>query len=292
MTTETALLDLLRCELNAANHQFTHILALQKWGMDEEAARITEVDNVDFANSMKIIDYLIQNGMSVSPARAEFNPGTDYASILRGEQATETRLVAAIERSADIDASARHLVDTASAPRAAYAQWLTCRIESCSTESDSVNATATALQYLVAHLITMIEQSMIHAFIEWHGNNKHAADAAWATSGAAMMHLTRLVRLFATLPSAPTGGTCPQSNICYQPGETLHADRDFALLCVQQADTAAQRCDHPAIAKYCSSIAGSYREFASWRPENVHPAATTNPPVFHSFAATRAKFIE
>jgi hypothetical protein len=49
----SALLNLLRCELDATNQQFTHILALRVWGKQEAAQRITEIDNLDFANGTR-----------------------------------------------------------------------------------------------------------------------------------------------------------------------------------------------------------------------------------------------
>jgi bacterioferritin (cytochrome b1) len=286
-----ALLDILRCELNATNQQFAHILALREWDRKEAAARIVEVDDIDFANAMRIIDHLVKSGVSISLAGAEFNPGTDYAAILRAEQAMEARLVAALDRSDAIESSAGHLVDTASRPRAAYARWLADNIAKTGATRNDKRAETKALEGLVGWLITMIEQSMIHAFVEWHGDNRPAADAAWATSGAAMMQLTRLVRLFARLPSVPCGGACPVANICHQAGETPNADRELALCCGLQADDAAQRCDQPAITKYCSSIADYYRQLSAWKPPATHPAASSNPPVFHSFAATLAKFV-
>lgn len=286
-----ALLDILRRELDATNQQFAHILALREWGRKEAAARIAEVDDIDFVNAMRIIDQLVGSGVSISLAPAEFNPGTDYASILRAEQAMETKLIAVLERFPAVQSAANQLVVAARKPRTAYARWLVDNIAETRSATPDHCAAAEVLEGLVAQLITMIEQSMIHAFVEWHGDNKPAADSAWASSGAAMMQLTRLVRLCATLPGVPKGGSCPAANICNQPGATLAADLELAQSCALEADNASLRCDHPGIARYCSSIGEYYRQLCDWRPPATHPAASSNPPVFHNFSATLAKFV-
>ncbi len=91
-----ALNNVLRCEMTAVNQQFIHVLALRAWGDDETAARIMQVDEVDFPNAMRIMDYLVEKGTPVTILSEHFTPGTNYNCILLSEQTIEQRLTAAI----------------------------------------------------------------------------------------------------------------------------------------------------------------------------------------------------
>lgn len=290
MDSDSILLQILRCELDATNHQFTHILALQQWQYGDVAVRITAIDDIDFVNSMRIIDYLVSSGRPFALASPNFHPGTDLASILRVEQSNEARLLAALEGARHLAPEARAIADTARAPRAAYGQWLERKLASVENAQAQVTTPVTGLQKLVAQLVTMVEQTLIHAYVEWRGARPAAADAAWVGSGAAMMHLTRLVKLCANLNTLPAASECPAPTIVHAPGETLVADRELARHCAQVAQTAAGQCQHAAIAKYCDSVAKSCLAIDAWDPSQPHPEIASTPPVFHSFAATLRKF--
>jgi len=289
-TDPDALLDLLRCELDATNQQFVHILALGLWGEKEAVKRITEVDDVDFSNAMRIIDYLLATNTPISLPAGGFVPGTDYASILVAEREMEVRMAAALDKTGGLDEKARYLIEAARSPRDAYADWLDRGISSATRADREPTPVNSATADLGAHLLTLIEQSMIHAFVQWHAGDKLAANAAWATSGAAMMHMTRLVQLFARLPDVPIPGACPVPVIENRAADTLDADRNLAQRCSQQALDAASCCEHGAIARFCTGTAEYYQFFSTWQPHTPHPAADTNPPVFHSFEATLSKF--
>ena len=214
MSTQTdSLNDLLRWELTAVNQQFIHVLALREWGDDETAERIMEVDFVDFPNAMRIIDYLVETGTPIAIGSGRFTPGTDTRSILLSEQAMELQLSTAIATAAWTDDRARALISTAEGPRVSYAVWLTDRLNSASHRASDATLTGTETASLVAHLIAMIEQTMVHAFMHWHGGDPAGADSAWASSGAAMMHLTELVHLFAAHRTVPGPGEIPAPQI-------------------------------------------------------------------------------
>ena len=293
MTSDTRLLqDVLRFQLDATHQQFFHLLALRHWGEKDAVARITEVDNVDFPGAMRIIDHLIAVGAPINLAPASFTPGQDYASILRAEHLLESRFAQIPDLDGADGAAARRLVEAASEPRQAYANWLADNIARTPVVAREDHPNNSILLDLVAHLVTMIEQSMIHAFVEWHGADGGAADAAWATSGAAMMQLTQLVRLFAGIPAVPVPGACPVPHITRVSGATLALDRELASQCEKQAREAAVRCDHDAIRVCCADIADYYYRLANWTPAVEHPAAATNPAAFNSFAATLARFVD
>ena len=290
-TDSESLLRILRCELAAINQQFMHILALREWGETEAAARITQVDNADFPNAMRIIDYLIGTGTRIRLEAGDFVPGTDYGSILISEQTMEQRLSAAIEKADCSHERAQRLVKAAKKPRKAYSAWLSDRLDENAVDSGGQLRVGTETADIVAHLISLIEQSMVHAFMHWHARDVEGADAAWATSGAAMMHMTKFIRLFAAYPSIPVPGACPTPRIAHHTGDALDCDRELALFCSNKAAVAAGRCDQEAVADLCGEIADYSLKLSRWSPEQAHPAASTNPAAFGSFEATLSKFV-
>ena len=287
MTTQTDTLnDLLRWELTAVNQQFIHVLALREWGDDETADRIMEVDFVDFPNAMRIIDYLVQTGTPIAIGPGSFTPGTDYRSILLSEQALERQISAAIAKAVCTDARARALISTAQEPRESYAAWLTGRLNGASHRESVATLAGTETASLFAHLITMIEQTMVHAFMHWHGDDRDSADGAWASSGAAMMHLTELVHLFAAHRTVPGPGEIPAPQIAGEPAEAFDLDCQLAASCADEAAMASVGNEEPALANLCQQIADRCLELSRWSPKQVHPAASTNPAAFSSFEAT------
>jgi bacterioferritin (cytochrome b1) len=284
MTTQTdALNDVLRWELTAVNQQFIHVLALREWGDDETAERIMDVDYVDFPNAMRIIDYLVETGTPIAIGSGRFTPGTDRRSILLAEQAMERQLSAAIGNAVCADDRARALISTAQGPREAYAAWLTDRLNGASHSVSDATLTGTETSGLVAHLITLIEQAMVHAFMHRHGGDRAGADGAWASSGAAMMHLTELVQFFAAHRTVPIPGEIPAPRIAGEPAEAFDLDCQLAASCADEAAMAAAGCEEIALANLCRKIAERCLELSRWRPGQAHPAASTNPPAFGSF---------
>lgn len=281
---------MLRCELTAVNQQFTHILALRAWGEKDIAARIAEVDDVDFPNAMRILATLVETGAPLDLASASYVPGRTVTGILCAEQAMERRLAAVLAEVQVTAPRARALVATAQEPRAAYAEWLAERLSECNTDDgDSARPDAAAAD-LFAQLITMTEQSMAHAFVHRHAGDVEGADAAWATSGAAMMHLTALVRLFAARQDVPAPGAFPALRIARRPEMAEEADKTLAALVAQHAVRAARQTDEAPLAKLCRRIADETAAQARWVPGEEHPARRTNPPAFASFEATLKKF--
>lgn len=285
------LLNVLRQELNAVNQQFIHILALKAWDENEAAERITQVDNVDFPNAMRIIDHLAASAAPIELEPSGFSPGQDYESILIAEREMERRLLQALD---DADANGGRealLLGSAREPRQTYLEWLQERIDQGAAGESQPPPDADETATTVAHLVTLMEQSMLHAFLHWHRGERAAADAAWATSGAVMMHLTRLVRAFAKLPGVPFPGKCPPLDIHGDARQALQSEQRLALLCEHEALAAAGRCADKFVAGLCRHIAGFCIEFANWEPSNPHPASATNPPCFDSFEATLKKFV-
>ena len=286
-----SLQNVLRQELDAVNQQFVHILALKAWGDDDAATRITQIDNIDFPNAMRIIDYLVAGGTRIDLEPSAFTPGQSRAGILVAEREIERRFSRVLE---DVHVDGERealLVDAARGPRQAYLEWLDNNLDETpgidnEPPRDTIETGAT-----VAHLVSLMEQSMVHAFVHWHHGDRDAADAAWMTSGASMMHLTRLVRAFAGLSGVPFPGECPPLDIGRDPRDALASDRRLASACERESRAASPRCREKSIAGLCGAIANSCAALAAWDLSKPHPAASTNPPCFHSFEATLQKFV-
>jgi bacterioferritin (cytochrome b1) len=289
-----ALNQLLRCELTAVNQQFTHVLALREWGESEVAARIMEVDMVDFPNAMRILDSLVETGQPLDLVPDSFVPGSDVRGILLAEQTMEQRLTAAIDEARVIDQRAQALVATAQEPRQAYAQWLAEWLADRLSEGEADGAAGPRNDAdtadLVAHLITMVEQTLVHAFVHRHAGDVEGADAAWAASGGAMMRLTKMVRLFAAQRRVPAPGAFPAMHIAIRPEEAVEADRALAMLVAEEAARLAGQRDSDAVAGLCRRIADYSLEQSRWSPGQEHPASRTNPPAFASFETTLKRF--
>ncbi len=293
-TKSDSLNGVLRCELTAVIQQFIHVLALREWGDNETAERIMQVDRVDFPNAMRIIDYLVETETPIGLVSDRVAPGADYRSILLSEQTIEQRLSAAIEKAACTDDRAQALISAAKGPREAYAAWLADRLSGENGENchEAVATLAgTEIAGVIAHLITMIEQSMVHAFVHWHRGDGDNADAAWASSGAAMIHMTEFVHLFAAHQSVPIPGEFSKLRIAVEPVEALDFDRQLAKRCADEAATASGSCEEAANAKMCRKIAYYCLELSRWSPKQAHPAASNNPAAFSSFEATLTKFV-
>ena len=180
-----SLIGLLRCEMTAVNQQFTHILSLRARGDHETAARIEQIDNVDFVNAMRIIDHLVGSGIPIELKPDHYVTGCFRTSMLCAEQAMEIRMAAALEAVACEAAVFDRLVAPAQAPRADYARWLFGELETAQHEEAEGKRFGKETFDLCAHALALMEQALVHAFVHRHADNQRAADASWATSGAA-----------------------------------------------------------------------------------------------------------
>jgi bacterioferritin (cytochrome b1) len=277
--------------MSAVNQQFIHVLALRDWGYAETADRIMEVDGVDFPNAMRIIDYLVEANAPILLAAERPVPGTGYRSILAAEQAMEQRLCAVLEQAACKDDRARALVAAAKAPRDGYAAWLTEQLKGPGGKETPAARPFPETAGVFAHLIATIEQTLAHAFLHWHRGDRDVADAAWATSGAAMMQATAFVRLFAAHQAVPVSAEPPALRSAGAPATALDFDRELAGDCAREAAEAAERCNDVALAELCRRVAAFSSQLSHWRPGETHPAAKDNPAAFSSFEATLRRFV-
>jgi hypothetical protein len=251
-----------------------------------------EVDYVDFPNAMGIIDYLVRAGSPILLASECPAPGTTHAGILLSEFALEQRLSAVIEKAVCTNDQPRALTLAARAPRGAYADWLTDRLDGPRDHETLQDDLFPESFGVFAHLIATIEQAMVHAFVHWYEGELRIADAAWATSGAAMMQATEFVHLFAAHGTLPLPNELPGLRIAGESAAGLEFDRQLADSCAREAAEAADACNDIAIADLCSRIARYSSRLSAWKTGHAHPAADDNPAAFSSFEGTLRKFVK
>ena len=271
------LTGVLRAQMTAVNQQFTHIVALRAWGDRALAERITQVDNADFATAIRVIAFLVSRGAVPSPGPDNVVPGATGAESLLAELVVEERLAAAIAAADCRAEEARGLIAEAAAPRASYARWLRrqTRAADCRPRPPGGNG---AVDALFSALMTWIEQTTIHAFLHWRRPNRAMADAAWASSGAAMMRATALTRALAALRTTPAPGRIEAPRVSGDPSEAQELDRAIALKCAELAQAAAGTADDTLVRTECGLTAEMASLISAWRPAAPHPALATNPP--------------
>lgn len=273
----------LRFELTAVNQQFVHVLALRDWGYADAAERILEVDYVDFRNAMRIIDYLVEQGLPVCVDSERPALGTTYPGILRAELAYEQRLLAAIEETNCSNDRARALLSSARAPRQAYATWLISQLDGAGVDEPVKEELFPESIGVFAHLIALIEQTLVHAFVHRHQGEVESADATWATCGAAMMQATEFVHLFSPHGTLPRPAEIPALQLAGQSAAAFEFDRRLVGSCAREAAAAAEACSDSGIAGLCEKIARYCSRLSAWKTGEAHPALGDTPSAFSSF---------
>ena len=276
---------LLRCELTVVHQQFIHILALRAWGETETAARINAVDQVDFPNAMRIIDLLVDRGLPLGLAGDSFAPGAERRSVLLAEQSMERRIAAVLADCRPADPRAAALVAAAEAPRAAYVAWLAGAIEQAPPSVPAPPQGAAEAEAF-AWLLALIEQTMVHAFVQWHRGSPSEADWAWASSGAAMMQATDLVQFHAGRRNVPVPAATPAPRTTDDPAEAMRLDCVFAGACAERAALAAREASDGWLGDFWQRVAAHGRALAAREAGSAHPAVASNPKGFHSFERT------
>lgn len=282
----------LRAEMTAVHQQFIHILTLRRWGLKQTADRIAEVDDVDFPNAMKIVDYLVVNKAGIELPGDSFQPGHNHREIIAAERKLEKRLAGMIETTRCSDARLSELLAAAKTPRQSYTGWLDEQLGLVPAGDGPNPDYAPETAGLLGSLLTVVEQAMIHSFVHFNSGRFDLADDAWHTSGAAMMQLTKFVSFYSAQQSAPVFKDMPASTVEYETEDALQADSELARDCGLLAAQAAAHCGVSEVKKYCRKVEGFYKELSEFAPGGEHPAKTTNPPAFRSFQATYRRYVE
>jgi len=282
------LVPLLRAELTAVNQQFTHMLALRLWQEEEMLARLTRIDNVDFANAMKIVALLVARGESIRLAPSVFRPGSDVASILRAEREMEREMEAVLDVDAGGDGEVQDCIARAAEPRAAYRDWLDARLATAGAPGEAIETDA-ALAAFLGLLIGLVEQAMLHAFLLHEAGDTTGADNAWRLSGAAMLYGTAIVRRGALEGQVPGPKGAPAVEMAE--GAEAAFDADMALLrqCAEAGRRAAGAEGDTAMGRICLRIAEDCELIPGMERNGAFPGTFGRDPVFEDFAASRAR---
>jgi hypothetical protein len=287
---EQAILRILRVQMTAVNQQFVHVLALRSWGMKDTADRIMEIDRIDFPLVMKTINYLISNDKKVALGGSLFSPGTCEATVLLAEKTLETQLRVVLRDGSAQSGFCRDLAAATNSPRQDYAHWLSARLAFLPLPTTPAPKHDEDFGGLFSLLLAMIEQSMIHAFVHWHADRPAHSDGCWASSGAAMMHATALVRCLAALGTLP----CPSGEIgptiAKHSSEAYDLDRQLALDCTTCARSTARHLRGDLQEKVIS-IASFAAEVSAWNVGEPHPARFSNPMPFRDFSQVFSRYV-
>lgn len=281
---------LLRTELTAVHQQFFHMLALRQWKERNVLSRITEVDTEDFKNAMQIIELLVSRDLPIALPAQHFLPGSDISSILQSEFRMEQHFEDVLDVTHVSDPEAVARINRAAAPRKAYREWLAKEFEATNSMQAS-RETKPCMADLVAHLIELVEQAMLHAFLHWHRGKRNWADNAWRLSGAAMLYETALVRRAAVAKAIPEPSAIAPVEMAASPSEAFAADILLVTKCAELAQLAGEREDDEATRRLCLRIADDCSLIANMEVNQDFPAVFGRSPVFESFAATREKHV-
>ena len=288
--TSNQLESLLRVELTAVHQQFIHMLSLRQWNDKMLLSRITEVDSVDFKNAMQIIELLVSRHQPIHLRSQSIRPGSDIASILQSELRMEEDFAKVLGQITTTDPEEMKRVDKASAPRNAYRQWLHKQLKNTDVPGASKDAEE-SLADLLAQLIALIEQPMLHAFLMTRAGDHHAADNAWRLSGAAMLYATALVKRGALNGHVPTPATVPPVKMSNTPALAFSADLELAGKCSSLARLAAQDVSDDAAGRICIRIADDCDLISKMQIKDDFPAKFGRSKVFESFSGTCAKHL-
>lgn len=282
---------LLRAELTAVHQQFFHMLALRQWQNRELLDRVTDVDAEDFKNAMQIIDLLVEHGIPIVLESHQFSPGSDLVSIVHAELRMERHLAGIIGSMRLTDARALARVHRAAAPRRRYREWL----EAHGVESEAgIGSVVTGREMgeFIAHLIALVEQAMLHAFLFQHLGRGAEADNAWRLSGAAMLYGTALVRRGAAAHIIPSPARIPAVRMAATPNDAFEADMSLVRRCAHLGRGAAEADVCEPLRRVCSRIVDDCDLIAGMRMTDDFPAVFGRSPVFESFAATCERHLE
>lgn len=279
------LTQILRTQLAAVNQQFFHILALRQWNDETLLPVITEVDKSDFRNAMRIIGLLVAKHHPISLEAYCFAPGSDFQSILQSELHMERAFAAQLDGVRISDPRAIVLVEGALKPRAGYRAWLierTGTAEPYPTPSPPQSARAD----FVALLVRLVEQAMMHAYVQRDHGYHDAADTAWRISGAAMLYGTAIVRRGALSNAIQAPSEIGILDMALDPVAAAAADRSLVEACADAGRRAAEEEVDDKMARLLCRIAGECDRIAKMNAGDKLPAELGHSPAFESFKAT------
>lgn len=239
--------------LTAVSQQFTHMLLLRKRGQTDMVARLKEVDDVDFPNAMRIIDLLFRAGTPISIAQHVVAPANSTHAILETELAFERDFDAFLQSLDNRSPEGQERLAKARAPRGPYRTWLAEALHqtpagSCAPASERRGSR------LFSILLRLMEQTLVHAFANWHVGRSAEASTSWQISGAAMLYLTALAEFCGSDDQAARGIEVPGSTVV-DTDVQFDADIELVRQSALEARLLAENTENRELVRVCLSVA-------------------------------------
>ena len=278
--------------LAAVQQHFIHVLMLRVWNEDAGAARIASIDAVDLPNAMRIVDYVVSAGyvptlasdrraLAANMPAAGDSPQAVYAAEERIDCKLGDVLISVERELTPYEGNVPiEFVSTPLESRAGYQEWLRRQLEQPCDEvkpGELAEPAKLSLDSLFANLMVMIDQTLVHAFVQWHGGEFGLADSVWEMSGAAMMHAASIVNSLAHRHVAPDPTRAVKADdvafpcLAAAPAHALASDHLLAERCFAAAKRAAITQQERGLADACREIETYYGELVCWRPARKLP---------------------
>lgn len=285
----------LRNQLAAAKQHFIHVLVLEVRKDSASAAEISNIDSVDLPSAMQLVDHLVRNKHSMDTCNSREDlleampaPGFSNHEIAASERRLETELGTAFERalqttSCSSDQRPRDLRSVSHGSRESYHTWLSQWAHRTDSDFpvtlDLTEAQARSIDTIFANMMVMIDQTMIHAFVQLHAGQYALADLTWEVSGAAMMHATDITKRLARrgLCADPKRAVTfsqqhvPGHNILYNPMKAFQADRKLAAHSVKIGRSAEETLADTKFADIAKQLATYFDTVVHWTEGAVLP---------------------
>jgi hypothetical protein len=282
------LLRALRIQLAAVKQHFIHVLTLEAREDTGSAAQITRIDSVDLPNAMQLVDHLISNGRAFDLCLSSKDlleslpmPGFSNSEIAAAEQLLETELSSAFEICLKdpgilLDTTSRTLLSLSHSSRSEYQIWLSNWVEQPETaypqRSPLSVAQSEAIDVLFANMMVMIDQTMIHLFVQLHAGQKSLAEMTWEVSGAAMMQATALTKSLAERGLAANPKCAikswphkvPLHTISLDPSAAFAADREFASHCWKIGLISERALANTEFSEIAEQVTSYFRAVIRW----------------------------
>ena len=280
MSSNSSDLDaVLAWQLAAVEQHFIHLLTLKAWGDEERARAIAAVDEIDLPNALRLLDLMVAGGALPTLGPCRIAPGASHAALFAAERRIEAKLHGALcaARCAD----ARPLIERSLAPRQAYGHWLAAQGAGPRPQLPQPFASSAKarLDRLFAHLLTGIEQSLVHAFVHWHGGARHLAEVAWDASAAAMMQAAEITTNLARRHQAPAPAEAKLAPpaLAGISDAAVALDRALAARTCHAAEAAGEALADadPALASVCQTSAVTFRALGVWRLDQDPPGLSS-----------------
>ncbi|MEX0827685.1 MAG: hypothetical protein WD005_01910, partial [Haliea sp.] len=285
----------LRNQLAAVKQHFVHVLILEAREDSESAEKIASIDSVDLPNTMQFVDYLVCKNYAIDICKSSKNlletmpsPGFSNHEIAASERQLETELGTALERAlrgtdCSFDQWLHGLLSTSHGSRASYHTWLSQY--GCHTESNGpvrlelTEAKARSIDTMFANMMVMIDQTMIHAFVQYNAGQNALADLTWEVSGAAMMQAADITKRLAQrgLCADPKKAAnlypqhVPEHDIHSDPIKAFEADRKLAAHSSRIGRSAEEALADTEFAGIANQLATYFYAVALWSEGSVLP---------------------